>query len=428
MLDLTKIEVPYSYRPRVYTYKRGDTWWWKYKLPNDVWFYVPVSPNRLIAERNAALKAADLAKGLLNPKELEKMSSKTKILTFGEAVERYVDHLRLENSSANYLGPLQADLASSARALESIIGDDLLHRFREEHAYLYRDNLQASVADAKIRRVTAKNKLNNVKRMFKWLKSRKYIPLNPWLEVEAIKVPREEQARTVSISRETVKHVLDSSYVHRYQFPMQELLEFLFKTGARLSEALHVEIGDIDWVTGEWLIRPKSCPTKHGASWRPKFGRQRLAYVPKELRTKLMPFVDRAQRHKVVGYCPDVHGKKSPAEAKFLFTMLDRTLSTSKQPVYRRVDRIAGGWKSLFVSAGIDQDSSGLLQASYTRHDMRRGFNESVRNAGIAIEDRCNLLGHDPMVNDRHYQGSNKLKLDKIAGALDDVFAAKVAQ
>ena len=73
MNELTQIEIPYNYHPKVYTYQRNSKWYWKYNLPGDVWHTCFASENKRTADRNASLKLADLAKGLFNSKEIEKI-------------------------------------------------------------------------------------------------------------------------------------------------------------------------------------------------------------------------------------------------------------------------------------------------------------------------------------------------------------------
>ena len=58
--------------------------------------------------------------------------------------------------------------------------------------------------------------------------------------------------------------------------------------------------------------------------------------------------------HRVVGYTPNNKGKKTPVDARFIFTMKDQSLSAQSQhPVYKRVDSIRGSWEALFIAAGL---------------------------------------------------------------------------
>jgi site-specific recombinase XerC len=101
---------------------------------------------------------------------------------------------------------------------------------------------------------------------YKWLKKRKYIKQNPWLDVDSISVPKEQKSRTVTPPPDIVPRLLNAKYEHRYEFPIKEFVYGLYRTGARKEELLFIELDDVDWTTGKWTIQPKRCPTKFGMS------------------------------------------------------------------------------------------------------------------------------------------------------------------
>ena len=285
----------------------------------------------------------------------------------------------------------------------------------------------------KIKRVTAFAKLNDVKRLFKWLKKRKKISQNPWIEVDAIPVPKEERARTVAPKQEILSKLMSANYKHRHEFPIKEFAYGLFRTGARKEELLFVEVDDVDWKIGHWVIRPKKCPTKHGGCWSPKYGKSRETIIPQDVLEMLKPLVERAKNHRVVGHTPNKQGKKVPVPAKFIFTMLDRSLTLKGgKNIYRRVDSVRGAWNSLFIAAGLaewkecssesetDTKSQANVVIPFTRHDMRRGFNLAAKKAGMSLDDRSLILGHDRAVNESHYCGEAELNVREISKILND--------
>jgi integrase len=256
---------------------------------------------------------------------------------------------------------------------------------------------------------------------YKWLKKRKYIKQNPWLDVDSISVPKEQKSRTVTPPPDIVPRLLNAKYEHRYEFPIKEFVYGLYRTGARKEELLFIELDDVDWTTGKWTIQPKRCPTKFGMSWSPKYGNSRLTILPPDVLQMLAPLRRRAMEHEVIGYTPDEDGKPIIAGAGFIFTAKDRTLSTPEKPVYKRVDCIRGAWGGLFVAAGLAEPKASSSQSTtkykngvktrkdfsvpYTRHDMRRAFNVAAKQAGMSIDDRCTILGHGVTVNKEHYNG-----------------------
>ena len=229
---------------------------------------------------------------------------------------------------------------------------------------------------------------------------------------------------------------MSAPYKHRYGLPIKEFAYGLYRTGARKEELLFMEVEDVDWETGHWIIRPKQCPTKHGNKWSPKYGKTRETVIPSDVLGILRPLVERAISHRVVGHSPDESGEMIAVEANFIFTMIDRGLSKgSDKLVYRRVDQIRGSWGALFISAGLveateySSDSTKKYKGGtkrrtdgkvpYTRHDFRRGFNIAAMEAGMTLDERVLVLGHGRDVNEQHYCGKAKFDIEKFSKLLN---------
>ncbi len=439
MNELVKIEVSFEYAPSVYIYERETGWYWKFKLPNGKWFYGQAPGNNEQAvKRNADRKAKELAKGLFSQKEIDKIQrSSSRLTTFQIAIDEYIDHLKSEGASPNYYKDLKKRLLGIAKVLETKYRVKYVHKLTEDDAYNFRKHLLKRVKAEEIKRVTAFGALNDIKRLFKWLKRRKWIPQNPWLEVDSITVPKEERARTVTPPPEVLPKLMSANYKHRFEFPVKEFAYGLFRTGARKEELLYLEVDDVDWETGKWLIQPKKCPIQHGDRWAPKYSKARVTIIPQDVLEMLKPLVERANTHRVVGYSPNDHGRVVPVEAKFIFTMIDRDLSKGrKKKVYRRVDSVRGAWGALFVAAGLVEPAVCINESAkkykngqrlrtdvkvpFTRHDMRRGFNVAARDAGMSLDDRALILGHGREVNENNYCGKPEFKTDKIADIVNN--------
>lgn len=434
MYELVKIDVSFEYAPKVYVYKRESGWFWKFELPNGKWFYGRAAgDDEKSAKRNASKKERELAKGLFTQKEVDKLQT---ILTFEEAINEFIDELKAEDRSPRYYKDEKKKLNAVANTFMEKYKKLYVHKVTEDDAFIFRKDLLLRVKNKEIKRVTAFGTLNSAKRLFKWLRKRKKIPFNPWIEVEAISVPREERARSIATPRETLTKLLEAKYKHRYEFPIKEFAYGLFRTGARKEELLFMEISDVDWQTGKWTIKSKNCPTKHGEEWRPKYGKSRVTIIPQDMLMMLKPLVKRALDHKVVGYTPNRNGKQVAVDAQFIFTMLDRKLSKASKKVYRRVDEIRGAWGALFIAAGLAEPKESYsgstkkykdgikkrtdVKIPYTRHDMRRGFNLEAKRAGMSLDDRALVLGHSKEVNENHYLGRPEFDADKIAEIINN--------
>lgn len=439
MNELVKIDVSYEYAPKVYVYKRNSGWFWKFKLPGGKWFYgIAPGDDEKSANRNANRKERELAKGLFTQKEVDRLQkSSNKIITFKSAIDDYIDHLKSEGASPNYFKKSKISLKAIAAIFENEFRVKYVHKVTEDDAYNFRKYLLKKVEAEEMKRVSSFNVLNEARRLFKWLRKRKKILENPFREIDAIKVPREEKARTVAPTHDIVPRLLSANYKHRYEFPIKEFAYGLYRTGARLQELLYLEVSDVDWQTGRWVIQTKKCPTKHGDSWSPKYAKTRVTFIPGDVLDMMKPLVERALNHRVVGYMPDGEGVRHPVEAKFIFTAIDRHLTRKgKEKVFRRVDCIRGAWGALFVAAGLAErkESSGGkagrykngiklrtdVQTPFTRHDMRRGFNLEAKKAGMSLDDRSLILGHGRSVNENNYCGKAELDTSQIAETLNN--------
>lgn len=434
LLNLVKIDVSIEYAPKVYVYSRGSTWYWKFLLPNNTWFAgrAPGKDKKSV-DRNAVLKERDLVKGLFNQKEIEKLQKTSHTLvTFTVAIKSYIEALKMEGASPNYYVSLEKQLVAVAKTFRNEHNILFVHKVDEEAAYSFRQSLLKRVQDGEIARPTAYRILNDAKRLFKWLKRRKMIHQNPWIEIDAISVPQEQKVRTKAPCKDIIPLLMAAEYSHPYEFPIKEFAYSLFRIGPRLHELLYMEIDDVDWETGIWNIRTKKCPNPYGMMWSPKNRKSRTALLSKDVLDLLQPLLRRALDHKVVGYAPNALGVIQPIEAKFIFTMLDRSASkNSLVKVYRRVDDIRGAWNALFASVGLTENFEankllctngnsksqfgGYERAAFTSHDMRRGFNLAAIEAGMSLDDRALLLGHGRSVNEAHYCGKPALDTAKIA-------------
>ena len=83
----------------------------------------------------------------------------------------------------------------------------------EDDAFKFRKDLLVRVKNKEIKRITAFGTLNCARRLFKWLRKRKKITFNPWLEVEAIAVAKEERARTVATPREVLTQLINANFL-----------------------------------------------------------------------------------------------------------------------------------------------------------------------------------------------------------------------
>ena len=66
------------------------------------------------------------------------------------------------------------------------------------------------------------------RRFFKWLKRMKWVSSNPFLEIEAITVSKDEKARSIVPTMDILQQLLAANYEHRFEFLLKSLfMDFL---------------------------------------------------------------------------------------------------------------------------------------------------------------------------------------------------------
>ena len=411
----------------------------KLKLGLGRYHYCPVSTDEKLARRNAKLKEKDLAKGLFTEKEVTKIQSKQvlnhsldqDITEIDAAVNEYVEAKESEPElTARYVEDEKFLIRGCMRYFKDHpeLKTGQFSQIRSKHIWDFRDHLLKEVKKETRTTVSASNKLNGVKRFFKFLRKRGVIHMDPCLEVDPIKFNSQKTARKVSLPFDVVSKINEVEYEHLYKFPLKEFVNFLILTGARTGEALHAEADDFDLDQGIWRISNKpGCPTKFGLGWKPKNGTERIVPLTCEAIVLLRPLIEEARQKKIVGYVKD---RKEPVRAQFIFSLIDRKLSTRRKDakrgapdvlVWRRTDSIKKSWKNLFIKAGIcvpDMDKEGKLLVMYRRHDARRSWNEQAEKLGLSLKERSAILGHDPRVNKSNYNGESFIDLESVSSRL----------
>lgn len=404
---LTFIEVPPDYFPKVYVYFRKDTnvWRWKYKLPNGSELHCNAGTDETRAMKNARLKEKDLVRGLFNEKELKKLQESAGsggLLTLDSAVARYLKSTGLEKagSTARNEG---YDVTASFRQLSEVAGTSLLAEISRQHIEAYRDCLLERIRSRDLRPLTAKNKLAIIKRVFKWLCRKKEILINPAAEVESIAIQLSDKARRVTLTFEQMQQIGSTAYESSSGLNIKALVLFMYSTGLRLGEALHLEWSDVDENRRVLRLRCKdNCPTKFGLGWSPKRRKERDVHLNNSALSILrgLPVLDS------VGY---VRGDIKAYPARFIFVRIDKVRSSQLRTSWCRTDDVRASWKGLLQAAGLWSDSeenSLTEQTHFVCHDLRRSFSDHAKQDGnFTVAEASKVLGHNPEVNMAHYSG-----------------------
>ncbi|RMD04891.1 integrase [Clostridium autoethanogenum] len=102
----------------------------------------------------------------------------------------------------------------------------------------------AIVSSSRVKKTTLSNKISILKSFFGWLESEEMILKNPMRKIKNIKIDKHLRK---SLTQDELELLRDACKTIR----QHTLLEVLFSTGCRLSEAVNINIEDIKWDKGE---------------------------------------------------------------------------------------------------------------------------------------------------------------------------------
>ena len=407
-MAIHKVNPPTGWVPKLYVVPRPDRgqWTWKYTLPMsaDVWMYRNVGESESRAKKDGEKKKAALIRGELDDRDFEKYCSHASggLLTIEKACEQYIKVTSLEKTALTSYneGCIVKQAFSFFKGKKEFV-----HEITPIDVWDFRTHLLTQVADGEIKKVSVKGIFNAFRRVLKWLKKTGRSTSNPAIEVDPIVVPKEEKSRGISFTEDQMWAIAQAQYSQgKRGILIKAIALFMYMTGLRLGEVLHIEWSDIDWIKKVLRLRNKPlCPTKRALGWKPKCGKERD--VP--LSDAAIALLEQLPRYESVGYV----GKKAHP-ANFVFVVVDgkRMKKGSKEKAWKRIDCLRGSWQSLMESAGLwSKDLDGFTSdVRFQRHDLRRTFNHHSRKQGTTTSARSQVLGHGEDVNLQHYNGELK--------------------
>ena len=280
------------------------------------------------------------------------------------ASRAYLDHLAVERGlSSNTLGAYKRDLARYREYLGAVGVDDLsavtqatvsefVARLREG------DGVHPPLGAASTARTLAA-----VRGMHKFAVADGIVPSNP---AAAVKPPRAAKRLPKALPLADVEAILDTAGNPESILGLRDkaLLEVLYGTGARISEAVGLDIDDLDLVAGQVLLRGKG-------------GKHRIVPVGGYARSAVEAYLSRARPALVV------NGKGTPA--MFLNARGGRL---SRQSAWVVLTRTA-------ERAGITREVS--------PHTLRHSFATHLLDGGADVRVVQELLGHASVTTTQLY-------------------------
>lgn len=213
-----------------------------------------------------------------------------------------------------------------------------------------------------LERTSINNRLSALRGFFTWLEITGVINDNPAAVVQGPKIPRALPSRIPPSEMDallSVHRACDDRGRRRRQTPSdlrdQAILEFLYATGARVSEAAGLSLGAIDFPGAQVRLLGKG-------------SKERIVPVHDEALAALQEYLEKGR--------PALIRADRPTETVFL--------STRGNPM--SADAIRSMFKKTLVQAGIDGD--------YSPHDMRHTFASDLLEGGADLRSVQEMLGH----------------------------------
>lgn len=204
---------------------------------------------------------------------------------------------------------------------------------------------------------TCNNERRYLSAFFTWMRKEKFVAGNP---VEAIE-PFKEARKPIDYFRpEQLERLREGCDTARDR----AVIEVLRSTGARVGELTQIDVHDVDWQTGDILIRGE------------KGGRYRTLYLDEVARYHLHKYISE---------------RKDDREALFV---------TLRSP-YNRLHN--SGIRSILKKIAEQEH----MQCRVYPHKLRKTLGMNLKNSGVDLGSIQEILGHSsPAVTSRYYAES----------------------
>ena len=274
---------------------------------------------------------------------------------FQEKVDAFCHALHVErNMSTNTIRTYRTGLGEyGSWAARSDI-DPFHPTHRELRLFL------ASLSDKA--RTSVNNRLSALRTFFSWLEATQAIEANPTAAMQGPKVHRALPSRISASEMDALLAVhgpvdADGNPRHRSAADLrdQAVLEFLYATGARVSEASGLQLDDLDFASAQVRIMGKG-------------RKERIVPLHDKASTALRVYLREGR--------PRLIREAKPTKSVFI--------SARGNPM--SADAIRTMFKKTLSAAGID--------GGYSPHDMRHTFASDLLEGGADLRSVQEMLGH----------------------------------
>lgn len=284
-----------------------------------------------------------------------------------EIIADYLDYEReVKALSQNTIISYKLDLEylNSFLALRGIEIEDV----KKEDARELTRKLTKELAEASVLR-----HLTCYRTFYTYLLRHDIVSSNPF---DSLSLRRQQKHLPSVLTEEEVKELLALPYSSFLELRDHILFLFLYSTGARISEALSVDVNDIEWEERRIKIVGKG-------------GKERYLFLPKKLINELKGYTNERMKYLL--------SKHSALEsALFIGESGKRLPFSSAHIIFDRYKERLG------------------LQKEFTPHTLRHSFATHMMDRGADIRFVQELLGHESISTTQIYTHVSKERLKNV--------------
>lgn len=275
----------------------------------------------------------------------------TDLTTYGgtpDIVKMYIASLAVQNSAKgtlkNYKNDLERFFCFVRKPFEAVTANDI-------RCYLFNEKQSKNWKPS-----TMEHKRVIINSFFAWLVDNEYLSRNPAKVIRPIKVPKQKLPPMKQIELELIRNACETDRE-------RAVVDFLFATGCRVSEATNVLLTDIDWKTRAVKIR-------HG-----KGDKERTTYFNAEAELSMKRYLS----------------NRDGAD--------DHLFTKSRLPF----DGLTKECLEMEIKRICKRIPSDLLPHKVTPHSFRRTMGTQAVAHGCPIEKVKELLGHESLDTTMRY-------------------------
>ncbi len=175
------------------------------------------------------------------------------MIPFNYYIDKYLDYLRLEkNYSSHTITNYAVDLRDF---YDYLIEDNKKEIPLEKIDYFILRKFLSKLVVKNLNKRSISRKISALKSFFKFLIKEGNIKSNP---AASLIYPKMDKNLPKFLTEEDIKRILDSAQgTNLFQLRDRAILEFLYSTGARVSETTTIKIEDVDFIGGIAKVKGK---------------------------------------------------------------------------------------------------------------------------------------------------------------------------